>query len=70
MGDLNGLIDETIKIPHITPKSFFHTSILSMNFDPMYQDLGEVVIGLDIKDHLTCSSIHGVGPCLAIKFLL
>jgi hypothetical protein len=69
MGDMNGLIDETVKIPHLSPKGFFHTFVLSMNFDHVYQDLGEATTRLDIKDHPACSFVHGVGPCLAIKFL-
>jgi hypothetical protein len=66
MGDLNGLMMQAIRIPHLTPKSSLRTSVLSMSFDPVYEDLGEAAAGLDIKDNLACSSVHGVGPCLAI----
>ncbi|KAG0619683.1 hypothetical protein M758_4G157000 [Ceratodon purpureus] len=66
MGDLNGLMEQAMRFPSLTPSETMRTSVLSTMFAPVVEDLGEEVAEVGVKDFLSCSSTHGVGPCLAL----
>jgi hypothetical protein len=66
MGDLNGLMEQAMRFPYLTPSGTMRTSVLSTMFDPVIEDLGEEAAAVGVKDFLSCSSTHGVGPCLAL----
>lgn len=67
MGDLNGLMVQAMRFPNLTPNCSLRTSVLSTMTDPVVEDLGdEDAAAVGVKDYLSCSSTHGVGPCLAI----
>lgn len=67
MGDLNYLMYQAICHPNLTPSSSLRTSLLVTFRDTMVsEDLEELASVLGLKDYVGCSSIHGVGPSLAI----
>lgn len=66
MGDLNGLMEQAMRFPYLTPSGSLRTSALSTMFNPVVEDFGEEAASVGVKDVLSCSSTHGVGPCLAL----
>jgi hypothetical protein len=66
MGDLNYLMYQAIMHPNLTPSSSLRTSLLVAFKDTMTDNLKEVTDALGVEDYVGCSSIHGVGPSLAI----
>lgn len=66
MGDLNALMVQAMRFPNLTPSGSLRTSVLSTMFTPVVEDLGEEAAAVGVKDYLSCSSTHGVGPCLAL----
>ncbi|KAG0631303.1 hypothetical protein M758_1G242100 [Ceratodon purpureus] len=66
MGDLNALMVQAMRFPNLTPSGSLRTSVLSTMYDPVVEDLGEEAAAVGVKDYLSCSSTHGVGPCLAL----
>ncbi|XP_024396690.1 uncharacterized protein [Physcomitrium patens] len=66
MGDLNYLMYQAISRPNLTPSGSLRTSLLVTFRDSMTDELGDLATALDIEDFVGCSSVHGVGPSLAI----
>lgn len=67
MGDLNALMVQAMRFPNLTPSSTLRTSVLSTMYDPVVEDLSpEEAAAVGVKDYLSCSSTHGVGPCLGL----
>ena len=66
MGDLNALMVQAMRFPSLTPSGSLRTSVLSTMYDPVVENLGEEAAVVGVTDYLSCSSTHGVGPCLAL----
>lgn len=67
MGDLNTLMGQAMRFPNLTPNGSLRTTMLSMTFDPVADTVvPEEAEAVGAKNYLSCSSVHGVGPCLGI----
>eukprot|EP00897_Mesotaenium_endlicherianum_P000212 jgi/Mesen1/10191/ME000076S09695 len=66
MGDLNMLMTQAMQHPHLTPAASLRTSMLVAFRDILFERMQAYSEKLGIEDYVGCSSIHGVGPCLAI----
>lgn len=67
MGDLNALMAQAMRFPMVTPSGSLRTSVLSTMYDPVVEDLSqEVAAAVGVRDYMSCSSTHGVGPCLGL----
>ncbi|KAG9459066.1 hypothetical protein H6P81_003574 [Aristolochia fimbriata] len=67
MGDLNFLMCKAMDNPGLTPSSSLRTSFMVLFEDPVVEDGSpELCAGLGLEDYLGCSSIHGVGPSIAV----
>ncbi|KAH9545088.1 hypothetical protein CY35_12G030600 [Sphagnum magellanicum] len=70
MGDLNALMVQGMRFPNLTPSGSLRSTLLSLTAEPLYQDLGPSAMHLNLKDHLVCTSNHGIGSCLAIFYFI
>lgn len=68
MSDLNYLMCKAIDNPGLTPSSSLRTALLSLFEDPVIDDSesDELHQELGLEDYEGCSSVHGVGPSIAI----
>ncbi|XP_068661051.1 uncharacterized protein [Aristolochia californica] len=66
MGDLNFLMCKAIDNPGLTPSASLRTSFMVVFEEPEIEDGSLELSGLGLQDYLGCSSIHGVGPSIAI----
>ncbi|CAM6097291.1 unnamed protein product [Calypogeia fissa] len=67
MGDLNMLMVQAINHPNLTPSSTLRTAMFSVLYEPIIETTNrEVTEVLHLKDFVSASSIHGVGPCFSI----
>lgn len=66
MGDLNYLMYQAISHPYLTPASSLRTSLLVTFRDTLSDDVADWATALGVEDFIGCSSIHGVGPSVAI----
>ncbi|CAM6123423.1 unnamed protein product [Calypogeia fissa] len=66
MGDLNYLMFQAIQHPGVTPSCSMRTSLLVLFRDPVLGEMQDLTETLGIEHYVGCSSIHGVGPTLAI----
>ncbi|KAG6545269.1 hypothetical protein Mapa_013382 [Marchantia paleacea] len=66
MGDLNFLMFQAISHPALTPSSSMRTSQLVLFRDPILVQMEDLAKDMGVEHYLGCSSIHGVGPALAI----
>ncbi|XP_077230793.1 uncharacterized protein LOC143863899 [Tasmannia lanceolata] len=66
MNDLNFLMCKAIENPALTPSSSMRTAFISVFEDPMIDDSSEVHREVGLEDYMGCSSVHGVGPSIAI----
>eukprot|EP00475_Leptophrys_vorax_P037816 TRINITY_DN6572_c0_g1_i2.p1 TRINITY_DN6572_c0_g1~~TRINITY_DN6572_c0_g1_i2.p1 ORF type:complete len:146 (-),score=12.74 TRINITY_DN6572_c0_g1_i2:102-539(-) len=66
MGDLNMLMAQAIWHPQLTPSSSLRTSTVCSFWDSLEEKMEAFVDRLGVEDYVGCSSVHGVGPCLAI----
>ncbi|KAG0559021.1 hypothetical protein KC19_10G072200 [Ceratodon purpureus] len=66
MGDLNYLMYQAISHPNLTPASSLRTSLLVTFRDTLSDEVGDWAAAIGVEDFVGCSSIHGVGPSLAI----
>jgi hypothetical protein len=57
---------QAMRFPSLTPSGSLRTSVLSTMYEPVVEELGEEAAAVGVKDYLSCSSTHGVGPCLAL----
>ncbi|KAF7804279.1 condensation domain protein [Senna tora] len=68
MSDLNYLMCKAIDNPGLTPCSSLRTGLISVFEDPVIDDSDsdEIYQELGLEDYEGCSSVHGVGPSIAI----
>eukprot|EP00253_Pinus_taeda_P009517 PITA_09517 len=67
MGDLNMLMVQAIGRPALTPSASMRTALVSNGRDiPCHAADKESTSYLNLRDWVSCSSINGVGPCLAL----
>ncbi|BBM99575.1 hypothetical protein MPTK1_1g22120 [Marchantia polymorpha subsp. ruderalis] len=66
MGDLNFLMYQAISHPALTPSSSMRTSQLVLFRDPILVQMEDLAKEMGVEHYLGCSSIHGVGPALAM----
>ncbi|KAJ7551000.1 hypothetical protein O6H91_07G129100 [Diphasiastrum complanatum] len=67
MWDLNTLMVQAMNFPNLTPSGSLRTTLLSLYYDPIQESFADAAASsLNLKDCVTCSSIGGVGPCLAM----
>ncbi|XP_057860006.2 uncharacterized protein LOC131068763 [Cryptomeria japonica] len=66
IGDVNFLMCQAIQYPSLTPSSSLRTSHIVVFEGPMIDDMGELEKAIGLKDYMGCSSIHGVGPSIAV----
>ncbi|KAF6165882.1 hypothetical protein GIB67_012779 [Kingdonia uniflora] len=67
MGDLNFLMCKAIDNPSFTPSSSSRTSYISVFEDPVMDDFkSEALLEVGLEDYVGCSSVHGIGPSIAV----
>ncbi|KAH9311627.1 hypothetical protein KI387_026662 [Taxus chinensis] len=66
MSDVNYLMCQAIQHPSLTPSSSLRTSLIVVFEGPMVDDMDELKRAVGLKDYIGCSSIHGVGPSIAV----
>lgn len=66
MSDVNFLMCQAIQHPSLTPSSSLRTSLIVVFEGPMVDDMGELKKAIGLEDYMGCSSVHGVGPSLAV----
>lgn len=66
MADLNFLMCKAIENPGLTPSSSMRTAFISVFEDTVIDESSEVNKELGVEDYEGCSSVHGVGPSIAI----
>ncbi|XP_010520704.1 PREDICTED: uncharacterized protein LOC104799759 [Tarenaya hassleriana] len=67
MPDLNFLMCKAIENPRLTPSSSLRTALISVFEDPVFDaSTGQVLRDKGVEDYLGCSSVHGVGPSIAV----
>ncbi|KAJ7976143.1 GATA zinc finger protein [Quillaja saponaria] len=66
MSDLNYLMCKAIDNPGLTTSSSLRTAFISVFEDSIIDDSNEMHQELGLEDYVGCSSVHGVGPSIAI----
>lgn len=66
MGDLNFLMCKAIENPSLTPSSSARTSLIAVFEDPVFDDTSDLHQEIGLEDYIGCSSVHGVGPSIAV----
>ncbi|XP_010271628.1 PREDICTED: uncharacterized protein LOC104607648 [Nelumbo nucifera] len=66
MGDLNYLMCKAIDNPGFTPSSSLRTCFISVFENPLIDDLNDLCQEVGLEDYMGCSSVHSVGPSIAI----
>ncbi|KAI3840171.1 hypothetical protein MKW92_016694 [Papaver armeniacum] len=66
MADLNYLMCKAIDNPSLTPSSSLRTSFIAVFEDPVFNNSSDLHQKLGLEDYIGCSSIHGVGPSIAV----
>lgn len=66
MGDLNFLMCKAIENPGLTPSSSLRTAFMSVFEDTVIDDSSNLLQELGLEDYIGCSSVHGIGPSIAI----
>lgn len=69
MSDLNFLMCKAIDNPGLTPSSSLRTALVSVFEDPVIEDSESDEMmhkEFGLEDYEGCSSVHGVGPSIAI----
>eukprot|EP01018_Ginkgo_biloba_P013068 Gb_40809 [translate_table: standard] len=66
MGDVNFLMRQAIQHPSLTPSSSLRTSLIVVFEGPMVDEMRELKNAIGLEDYMGCSSVHGVGPSLAV----
>lgn len=66
MNDLNFLMCKAIENPGLTASSSMRTAFISVWEDPVIDESSKLQKETGLVDYLGCSSVHGVGPSLAI----
>lgn len=66
MSDLNYLMCKAIDNPGLTSSSSMRTSFIAVFEDPVFNNSNELHQQLGLEDYVGCSSLHGVGPSIAV----
>ena len=66
MNDLNFLMCKAIDNPGLTTSSSMRTAFISVFEDDVIDESNKLHEELGLVDYVGCSSVHGVGPTLAI----
>lgn len=66
MNDLNFLMCKAIENPSLTPASSLRTAFISVFEDPIIDESNKLHQAIGLEDYIGCSSVHGVGPSIAI----
>lgn len=66
MGDLNYLMCKAIDNPSLTPSSSSRTSSIAVFEDHVVDDTSDLRQEIGLEDYIGCSSVHGVGPSIAV----
>lgn len=66
MNDLNFLMCKAIDNPGLTPASSLRTAVISVFEDPIVDETNKLHQEIGLEDYIGCSSVHGVGPSIAI----
>ncbi|KAL4340804.1 hypothetical protein GQ457_08G018160 [Hibiscus cannabinus] len=66
MNDLNFLMCKAIDNPGLTPSSSMRTAFISIFEDPVIDESNEMHKEIGLVDYVGCSSVHGIGPTIAI----
>ncbi|KAL3839293.1 hypothetical protein ACJIZ3_023884 [Penstemon smallii] len=66
MGDINFLMSKAIENPSLTASSSLRTSLISVFEDPVIDNTSQMQKQIGVEDYVGCSSVHGVGPSIAI----
>ncbi|XVF07640.1 hypothetical protein REPUB_Repub06bG0156800 [Reevesia pubescens] len=66
MNDLNFLMCKAIDNPGLTASSSMRTAFISVFEDPVIDESNELRGEIGLVDYVGCSSVHGVGPTIAI----
>ncbi|KAJ0028788.1 hypothetical protein Pint_36045 [Pistacia integerrima] len=66
MSDLNFLMCKAIENPGLTPSSSLRTAFISVFEDPVIDESNGLHQEIGVEDYIGCSSVHGVGPSIAI----
>lgn len=66
MADLNFLMCKAIDNPGLTASSSLRSSLISVFEDPVFDNSSKMQRELGVEDYIGCSSVHGIGPSIAI----
>nr|GME15732.1 uncharacterized protein LOC109181059 [Ipomoea batatas] len=67
MADLNFLMCKAIDNPNLTASSSLRTSFITVFEEPVVYDISaDIQRNLGVEDYVGCSSVHGVGPSIAV----
>lgn len=66
MSDLNFLMCKAIENPSLTASSSLRTAFISVFEDPLIDQKDQKHDKLGLEDYIGCSSVHGVGPSIAV----
>ncbi|XP_022766091.1 uncharacterized protein LOC111310976 [Durio zibethinus] len=66
MNDVNFLMCKAIDNPGLTASSSMRTAFMSVFEDPVIDESNKLHGEIGLVDYVGCSSVHGVGPTLAI----
>ncbi|OVA10016.1 Condensation domain [Macleaya cordata] len=66
MSDLNFLMCKAIDNPSLTSSSSMRTSFMAVFEDPVFKNTNELHQKIGLEDYVGCSSVHGVGPSIAV----
>lgn len=66
MSDLNFLMCKAIDNPGLTPSSSLRTAFISVFEEPVTDESSEKHREVGLEDYVGCSSVHGVGPSIAV----
>nr|GMD44423.1 uncharacterized protein LOC109181059 [Ipomoea batatas] len=67
MADLNFLMCKAIDNPNLTASSSLRTSFITVFEEPVvYNISADIQRDLGVEDYVGCSSVHGVGPSIAV----
>lgn len=65
--ELNFLMLKAMENPGLTPSSSLRTSFMAVFEEPVVEDeQAESLKELGLVDYMGCSSVHGVGPSIAV----
>ncbi|VFQ73061.1 unnamed protein product [Cuscuta campestris] len=69
IADMNFLMGKALENPGLTPHSSMRTSFISVFEDPIvsdHQSTASLVDQVGLEDFISCSSVHGIGPSIAV----